>query len=256
MVRLPVLVEHEWSNTERGEQRYFRFSLCYSSNYTQSLQVVDILHPYELDYLNQGLADRRKQSYLAGRYAAKCSLSGAIGEGRLNQIWIDRGILDHPIVVHPNKQNMQVSITHCDELGAALAFPEAVPMGIDIERIDPTRIDLFLSQLTDWEKGFIEDLPFSTEATLTMFWTAKESLSKVLKTGLTTCFSLYELQKPTTVDVDAGIVRSLFTHFPQYQTVSVIFGMYVCSITYPKKLCIDFTQFLNTLNERLRLCLT
>ncbi|QFQ28666.1 4'-phosphopantetheinyl transferase superfamily protein [Bacillus thuringiensis] len=254
MALLPVLIEYEWSDSEENVQHNFRFSLCYSSNYAECLHVVDILHPYEQDYLNQVFADRRKQSYLAGRYAAKHSLSGAIGESHLNQIWIDRGILDHPIVVHPNKQNIQVSITHCDEIGAALSFPEAVPMGIDIERIDRTRIDLFLSQMSDREKEIIEDLSFSTEATLTMFWTAKESLSKVLKTGLTTCFSLYELQKIRTED--AGIVRSLFTNFPQYQTVSVIFGAYMCSITYPKRLCIDFTPFLKTLNDRLRLCLT
>lgn len=254
MIRLPVLIEHEWSvSGENGRHYCFKMSLCYSLNYAECLQVGDILHPNEQDYLNQVLAERRKMSFLAGRYAAKHSLSRALGESRLNQIWIDRGILDHPIVVHPNKQNIQVSITHCDELGAALSFPEAMPMGIDIERVDHTRTDVFLSQMTDEEKRLISGLSSPVEESLTMFWTVKESLSKVMKTGLTTCFSLYEIQN---LIENTGIVQSSFTNFPQYQTVSVILGAFVCSITYPKRLHIDYAPFLSTLNERLRLCLT
>lgn len=54
-------------------------------------------------------------------------------------MWIDRGILHQPLIVHPAALNLQVSISHCDELGAALVFPEALPMGLDVEHIRPAR---------------------------------------------------------------------------------------------------------------------
>ncbi|MFC8688789.1 4'-phosphopantetheinyl transferase superfamily protein [Brevibacillus porteri] len=155
-----------------------------------------------------------------------------VGEDSLERICIEQGILHHPVVNIANTTNVQVSITHCDDLAAAIAFSEELPMGIDIERINADRNKVLETQMTVKESSLLSCLPYSYETTLTLFWTVKEALSKILKTGLTTSFHIYEISQ---VEARDGVVYSLFENFPQYRTASFILGDYVCSITYPKK---------------------
>ncbi|WP_232773767.1 MULTISPECIES: 4'-phosphopantetheinyl transferase family protein [Brevibacillus] len=154
------------------------------------------------------------------------------GEDSLDRICIEQGIFHHPVASLPNTTNVQVSITHCDDFAAAIAFSEELPMGIDMERISVDRNKVLETQMTVKESSLLSSLPYSYETTLTLFWTVKEALSKVLKTGLTTSFHIYEISQ---VEVRDEVVFSLFDNFPQYRTASYILGDYVCSITYPKK---------------------
>lgn len=54
-------------------------------------------------------------------------------------------------------QNIQVSISHCDAIGFSTAFPEAHPMGIDVEKISPDRTDVILSQITPTEQSLLKN---------------------------------------------------------------------------------------------------
>ncbi|SFJ69916.1 4'-phosphopantetheinyl transferase family protein [Thermoflavimicrobium dichotomicum] len=206
--------------------------LCYSPFLAQYLETVKYLHPKELEYYFTLKFEQRIKSYLAGRYAAKKAVSFFVRDENLDRILIEQGIFNQPIVVHPNKMNIQVSISHCDDLGVAIAFSEELAMGIDIERISIDRKDVLRTQMTDREKELIESLPYSDETTLTVFWTAKEALSKILKTGLTTPFHIYEINQ---IEIKNGAIFSFFKNFTQYCTVSFIFGHYICSITYPRR---------------------
>ena len=59
-----------------------------------------------------------------------------------------------------------LSITHCNEFGAALVFLEAYPLWLDIEKIDPDKRDVLESQTTMLEKEGINALSFSYETGL------------------------------------------------------------------------------------------
>ncbi|ASJ54826.1 phosphopantetheinyl transferase [Brevibacillus formosus] len=218
----------------KGTNREFRASLSigYFSVPADFFKMVKFLHPKEFEYYFQLEFERRVKSYLTGRYVAKRAVSFLTGEDSLDRICIEQGILHQPVVNLPNTANVQVSITHCDDLAAAIAFSEELPMGIDMERISVDRNKVLETQMTVKESSLLSCLPYSYETTLTLFWTVKEALSKILKTGLTTSFHIYEISQ---VEVRDGVVFSLFENFPQYRTASYILGDYVCSITYPKK---------------------
>lgn len=218
----------------KGKDREYRASLCmgYFSVPADFLKIVKFLHPKEFEYYFQLEYERRVKSYLTGRYVAKRAVSFLVGNESLERICIEQGIFHQPVVNLPNATNVQVSITHCDDLAAGIAFSEELPMGIDMERISVDRNKVLETQMTVKESSLFSCLPYSYETTLTLFWTVKEALSKILKTGLTTSFHIYEISQ---VEARDGVVYSLFENFPQYRTASFILGDYVCSITYPKK---------------------
>ena len=83
-------------------------------------------------------------------------------------------------------------------------------------------------------------------ALLTLFWTAKEALSKVLKTGLLTPFTIYEIAQ---LEIKSGYIISCFKNFNQYYNISFQLDHYMCSITCPKKTNLEID--ISALKERL-----
>ncbi|PEU20734.1 hypothetical protein CN526_28045 [Bacillus wiedmannii] len=229
--RLPKSVTSELVLKQENKTYKTNICICYSSSINQYLETVKYLHSNERAYFLKLNVEKRVESYLAGRYAAKKALSNFIEDDKLDGILIKSGIFNQPIVVYPSEMNAQVSISHCDNLGAAIAFSEEIPIGIDIERISADRNDILGAQMTVREKGLTKLLSYPDEIVYTLFWTAKEALSKILKTGLTTPLEIYEINK---IEIKNGVVYSYFQNFSQYCTASVIFGQYIYSITYPK----------------------
>lgn len=221
--------------------------ICYFPLFSHYQDRVVFLHPQERKYYNTLKYEKRIKSYLIGRYAAKKAVSNFTQVEDLTTILIQPGIFTQPIVLYESKlkQTIQVSITHCDDFGAALAFPEAHPMGIDLERIDSSRQAAIEREITEAERERIQSLPLSYEAALTLLWTAKEALSKVLKTGLMTPFKVFELQK---IEYHPKFTISYYTNFAQYKTISFTIGDYMCSIVYPLKteMTIDIQGLQNT----------
>ncbi|TVX92161.1 4'-phosphopantetheinyl transferase family protein [Paenibacillus agilis] len=205
-------------------------TVCSSTGKRES--TAEWLHPDEVAYLDKLRFVKRRQSYLAGRYAAKHAVAAWIGANiPLQRIAIRHGQLEQPIVTADGHPNIQVSITHCDGGAAAIAFHEAIPLGIDMELVQQEKKDVLLSQITARECDTVKQLPFTQTASLTLLWTAKESLSKALKTGLTVPSYFYE-----TVDVEANasFVYGRYAFFPQYRFLSFIAGPYAYAITFPR----------------------
>lgn len=196
-----------------------------------------ILHQQEKkDYENWEF-EKRIKSFLIGRYAAKKAIASLTGEERLEEIMIQNGIFGQPIVKHAANQNIQVSITHCNNYGAALAFFEDYPMGIDMDLINENNCKLIESCITDKEKRLIEQVPYDYSSALTLLWTARESLSKVLRTGLTTPMHIFAVKNiETSCD---GIINN-YENFAQYTTLSFKLNEYMISITYPKNIQLNF----------------
>jgi 4'-phosphopantetheinyl transferase len=223
----------------KSTKQTYKAGLCLcrlhkTSDYSALLQY---LHPKELDYYKTLPAEKRKKSYSIGRYSAKKALAILVGEENLKNTFIDRGLFNHPIVVIPSNQNYQVSISHCDDIGAALAFSEALPMGIDVERVDPDKKKVIESQMTEKEKELIKSLPHSYSTLLVLLWTAKEALSKILKTGLMTPFKISEISALT---VNQETLVCNFKNFAQYKGLSFHLGGYMYTIVFPKNTEIQF----------------
>ncbi|MUL33895.1 4'-phosphopantetheinyl transferase family protein [Priestia megaterium] len=228
-----------------GDYKAF-MSLCYFPSINHYFETIKYLHTKELDYYLKLTYEKRVKSYLAGRYAAKKAISSFVQEENLDQILIEQGIFHQPIIVYPNANNLQVSITHCDDLGAAIAFPEALPMGIDIERISIERKAILRSQMTEREKDIIKSFPYSEEVMLTLLWTAKESLSKILKTGLTIPLEILEVNM---LEIKGNTVLGYFNNLFQYCVSSWVFDEYVCSIAYPKNTLLSLEIAQDVLNK-------
>ncbi|TWH49315.1 4'-phosphopantetheinyl transferase superfamily protein [Sporomusa sp. KB1] len=215
------------------EENIFKATLCccFFSCKTDYGEIISHLHTQERNYYNTLKFEKRIRSYLIGRFVAKQAIAALTGEDKLTQIVIQSGVFTQPIVIS-NKQNIQVSITHCEDYGAALAFPEAHPMGIDLEKIDSSQNGVLAGQFTEFETTRIIPLVTPYETGLTLLWTAKEALSKVLKTGLMTPFEVFEISR---IDLCNNFTMCYYKNFAQYKAISFTIGNYMCSIVYPIK---------------------
>lgn len=194
------------------------------------------LHHQEAAYYSTLKFETRQRSYLIGRYAAKQAVASLVQEKDLRKILIEQGIFSQPVVRCGDERNIQVSITHCEELGAAVAFPEAHPMGIDLQEIDAKRREVIESQATAAEKKIVSSLSCPYDTLLTLLWTAKEALSKVIKTGLTSPFTIFEMR---TIEIQEDFFVGYFRNFAQYKTLSFEIDHHVCSLVFPKKTQIE-----------------
>jgi 4'-phosphopantetheinyl transferase EntD len=205
--------------------------LCYFPVFSQHHEIEKLLHLQETSYYRTLKFEKRKKNYLTGRYAARQAISVLIEGDNLDGIAIQKGIFGYPIVTN-TRQNVQLSITHCDKIAAAIAYPEAHPMAIDIEEVSSDKIGVLETQITEAEKNLMQKIPYSCEVMFTLLWTVKEALSKILKTGLMTPFHIFEISN---IEVKHDYIISNFKNFAQYSVVSFKLGDYICSIAYPKK---------------------
>jgi len=229
---IPFILKYNSNNYTGG--------LCISSLELDYLKDIHkaFLHPIEQAYFNNLQFTKRQHSYLLGRYCAKQAILMCATLGSPNEILIEKGIFEQPITYHPCLINTQVSISHCDRLGIALAFPEACPMAIDIETIELDKHETFISQLTTHEKKLKN--AFSSNIPPEMFWTMKEALSKALKCGLTTPFELLEVE---CISMDGALFVARFKNFSQYLAISFFISKNVCSIVYPKNVQLEIDLF-------------
>jgi 4'-phosphopantetheinyl transferase len=176
---------------------------------------------------------RRQRSYLLGRYAAKTALSAALSEPDLRAIEIERGVFEQPIVRYDRNSGWGVTISHTEELAAALAYPAGHPMGIDLEQIDPRQHKTILSQLSEREIGWLNLHSAERFEFASALWAAKESLSKVLRTGLMANIRVYDLAEFSVTDSREW--EGLFENFAQYKARVWIGSKHVLSIAVPKR---------------------
>ena len=221
----------------------FLACLCITNHHFLDLKEKreQFLHPEELHYFDSLPFVRRQTSFLLGRYAAKQAISKYICETGMNQFSIRHGVFEHPIIKHILKKDVQISISHNDEFGGAIAFPEEHPMAIDLERINPKRIEVIQTQCTQDELKLIQSLQVPNMTQLTLLWTVKEALSKVLKCGLMTPFKIFEIKDFVT---ESNCFIWTFKKFAQYKAISFIMDNTACSIVMPQK-----TEVMINVNE-------
>lgn len=217
----------------KRENRDFNAGFCVLNQKLPDLiKNLPLLHPNERDYFDKLTFDKRKADYLLGRIASKKAIGElAEEEENMESISIGFGVFQFPVVRSAVNRNIQVSISHCDNIGIALAFPEEHPLGVDIEKMDEHNVNVMRSQVCANEFDLISSSDLCLSTGYTIIWTIKESLSKILRTGLTMDNKLSEIESLTKVD---AVYVSTFRHFPQYKAISYYIGNYICSIVLPK----------------------
>jgi phosphopantetheinyl transferase len=154
------------------------------------------------------------------------------------------GIFGQPIV--RGLSGLSVSISQGDTLACAIAFPEEHPMAIDIESLSTNKISLMATELTQVERLLGSEY-VEKGIRYTSIWTAKEALSKILRTGMMTPFSLFaveSLDKDVNKDPLAEWGKSerfvgQYLHFSQYRFQTWVRDDAAMTIAMPRrtKLC-------------------
>ncbi len=220
----------------KRQKSSFTAFLCFSCNKLDILKdnKETFLHSEELDYFKTLSFKKRQKSYLLGKFCAKKALLLPLAvtrnEKALSSILIRSGVFEHPVVIYPDSENHQISISHSGDWGAAIAYPAVHPMAVDIETIDPGRLKTIATMLTSSEKDMLKKLPVPKASAYTILWTIKEGLSKLLKTGRHAPFDIYEVKK---LDYLENCLTSSFIKFGQYKATSFIFSGMACSIISP-----------------------
>ena len=205
---------------------------------------LDKLHPQELAIYQNYQYNRRKESYLLGRLSAKQAIQELSGINNPSSIWIDTGVFQFPIVKGEHLQNMQVSISHCDTIGCSIAYREAHPMGIDVEKISVDKTEVVLSQLTQSEK-----LLLTTNANIygyTALFSIKEALSKILKTGMMLEFKFLEVKE---IKETKDTIECTFSNFGQYKAFAFIQKKYVFAVALPKRTTMPLDPIIRLLKD-------
>jgi 4'-phosphopantetheinyl transferase len=173
---------------------------------------------------------RRRAAYLLGRYAAKTALAAIAPHLDPRAIDIVPGCFQQP-VVEGGTENIGVSISHTASAACAVAFPDGHPMGIDLEGIDASRVDVMRTQLSAKELE-LSRASADTATITTVMWTAKEALSKTLRCGMTVPFALLAVEGVEPVD---GGFSGTFRNFAQYRYAARTRDGAVMTIVLPRK---------------------
>lgn len=223
---------------ERDDQIFESYIIMGSVDYSDLSELVHTLTPRELLEYKKIMVNKRRIEFCLGKYVGKMSAAKLTGSHSLRDLSIEKGVFNQPILCFNNNQrrNIQISLSHVNNKAISVAFPEEHPMGIDMEIVDQKNKEVIASQMLDSELHLIGFSSLSTLVGLTLLWTVKESLSKVLKTGLTTPLSVYSVSQVK--KVETGYI-SEFTNFPQYKVFSWVTDKYVTSLCLPKNTLIN-----------------
>lgn len=179
--------------------------------------------------------EARKKSYLLGRYCAKQAICHLLQISSPSSISIVSGEFRYPLIRGINQNGLSLSLAHSGSSGLALAHFDTYLCGVDIESINSVSNSSIRSLLTDSEKLLLSQLPLDEKAALTLAWSAKESLSKAVKTGLTIPFSFFEI---VSIERHALHYEVSYKHFRQYTSINFPTNEMMLSIAKPKTVAI------------------
>ena len=201
----------------------------------------DFLHEAEQSVLGKMKYERRQFSYLSGRFALKEALSLMAPSSSRNRWHVASGVFGQPYLKMAGGSVYDVSISHCQDVAMALAVEPGHPVAVDVEILEKKMEETLCAQVLDgeWELPFPESLSEAERALV--LWTAKEALSKILKTGMMVPFELYET---TTIATTPYGLSFEFKNFAQYKA-EIFFEMPYCfAMAYPEKSRLNYNPIL------------
>lgn len=228
-VKLPLI---------REGQTFYACAVMARGEWAMGAPPAGQLHPEEKAIYDAFPSRRRKESFLLGRLSARQAVLGLTGISNSHALWIDSGVFQFPVVRGAGLQNIQVSISHCDAIGFSVAFPEAHPLGVDVEKIGGETADAVLSQLTGKEQMLMRACGQDHVAGYTAVFSMKEALSKILRTGMMLDFKFLEVEE---IKVLKDALTCTFTHFGQYKAFACFKEPHVFSMALPRRTAMHLT---------------
>ncbi|WP_333473226.1 beta-ketoacyl synthase N-terminal-like domain-containing protein [Lolliginicoccus lacisalsi] len=191
---------------------------------TRELVVRKMLGAPERDQY-EAVPPRRKRQWLLGRIAAKDAIRQLLWRTAAagifpQEIEIGNEPGGAPFATGTHGRSLPpltLSIAHCAELGVAIAASS--PCGVDVEEVLERDTTTENAALTEHERGLLDTLASSADRALwfTRFWTAKEAVAKMARTGLDGAPKQFEV---ITASPDSLIVRHLGIDHPVRTTVT------------------------------------
>ncbi len=132
---------------------------------------------------------KRRMDFLLGRWTLKLAVAGVLG-------WPDdpsalariegRTAPDGAPELYVDGQHAPRGVSLSDRAGCAVCLVTAEPadVGCDIEIVEPRSVAFVRDYLTEPEARFVEAAGEARDMAANLFWSAKESALKVLRTGL------------------------------------------------------------------------
>jgi len=198
----------------------------------------DWLSAAEQAHLGTLVHDRRRSSWLTGRWAAKQALGGLTSGRRPGEFTVLPGVFDQPVVTGPCS-GIQVTLSHTDGWAAAAAFPETHPLGLDLELWGPRQTETLAGALPPGEVGLWTAAGIEVHRAHALLWAAREAVGKALRTGLTVPLEVLACGPPE--DQGAGW-ETRADQVPQYRVAAGAAGPVVLALAFPQMcpLRIDF----------------
>jgi 4'-phosphopantetheinyl transferase len=191
-----------------------------------------LLHTNEAWYMRSLRSDRRRESYLLGRAAAKRAICVQTRVADPASIEIVAGVFGQPVVRHTTGC-IDVSITHTDAIGLAVAFPAEHPLGIDVETVSKVMMRSVADHIDDAERSLLVGLGWGDDVGLAMLWSAKEALSKILRCGLAVPLRVLAVSGAEPAGSRSVVVT--FENFTQYSCHISALGESVLALAVPRR---------------------
>lgn len=186
----------------------------------------DFLTDSEINYMLFKTGEGNRHSYLLGRYAVKQAFSLYFSNDKFKQYSIFNSVLGYP---YAKRITTNISITHAYDIGCAVVSDIAFPISLDMEILTSAK-DIPVEYCT--EIYLLNNLSVSLDEKKLIQWTAKEALSKSIRTGLTVPFDFFEISK--CISLKEGITLIEFKNFPQYKAEVLKISSFVIAFAYHK----------------------
>lgn len=184
----------------------------------------------ELEFIKNIKYDKKRYDFILSRLSAKLAVSKWDPGQCINKIQISNGYFSQPLIKCNNLSNNSLSITHCDDIGITVTFPSDYLVGIDIEKVQDRVLRALKNQLTNRETELLLENFSNRIHAATIFWTAKEALSKALRIGFTSALGTFEIES---IIHDKNLFICRFKHFPQFCAYCVSIAEYIFTIVIP-----------------------
>lgn len=191
----------------------------------------DFLDEQDRKYIEVIRRKELRQDVALGRFAAKEAVAELICVSR-EEVKVRKGIFNQPIVSHSTmKENVQISVSHGRGHAVAIAYPEELIMGIDMElRLGEDKAEAL--KLSLYEEALIDELKIDK----TFIWVIREALIKCLKISVffpPDMMEVYEIKKKE------NICLGSFRVFRQYRFYAYRLKERFIAIVYPERTKID-----------------